>query len=123
MNIQTKFCKTFNLKSKICKHAVYGYDGEDGTWYFCKKDDKACWTYPNGNAKCVDKGYPTITDTQYLKIVAVMNKHELFYELLEDDYDKLKEEILTKLLDWYDEYSSKDKLPIKEDIQKIFEEE
>lgn len=71
---------------------------------------------------CKSPAYHKLTDTDYLKIVAVMNKHELFFELLEDDYDKLKEEILTRLIEWYDEYSPKDRKPIKEDIQKIFEE-
>lgn len=72
---------------------------------------------------CKSPAYPKITDTRLLKIITIMNKHELFYELLEDDYEKLKEEILIKLLDWYDEYSPKDKKPIKEDIQKIFEDD
>jgi len=52
-----------------CKNAEYGYEGEEGTWYYCKKEDKECWTYPNGDADCVEKGYPPFTAEKLINLV------------------------------------------------------
>lgn len=60
-----------------CKNAEYGYEGEEGTWYYCKKEDKECWTYPNGDADCVEKDYPPFTAEKQLELLKIcFDKYE-----------------------------------------------
>jgi hypothetical protein len=64
-----KMMQNVGIKLGCCKYAEYGYEGEEGTWYYCKKEGKECWTYPNGNANCVEKGYPPFTAEKQLEIL------------------------------------------------------
>jgi hypothetical protein len=52
-----------------CKYAKYDYEGEEGTWYYCTKEGKECWTYPNGDADCVEKGYPPFTAEKQIELI------------------------------------------------------
>lgn len=67
-----KLYENVGIKLGCCKYAEYGYEGEEGTWYYCKKEGKECWTYPNGNANCVEKGYPPFTAEKQLEIVKMI---------------------------------------------------
>lgn len=64
-----KLYENAGIELGCCKYAEYGYEGEEGTWYYCIKENKECWTYPNGDADCVEKGYPQFTAEKVLKII------------------------------------------------------
>jgi len=64
-----KLYKNAGINLGCCKYAKYDYEGEEGTWYYCTKEGKECWTYPNGDADCVEKGYPPFTAEKQLKLI------------------------------------------------------
>lgn len=45
-NLSKVLCEKCGIISTSCMYAQYGYEGEEGTWYFCKKNNEECWTYP-----------------------------------------------------------------------------
>ena len=61
-----KLYENTGVKLDCCKYAKYGYEGEEGPWYYCKKEGRECWTYPHGDADCVEKGYPPLTAEKQL---------------------------------------------------------
>lgn len=61
-----KLYENAGVKLGCCKYAKYGYEGEEGTWYYCTKENKECWTYPNGDADCVEKEYPPFTAEKHI---------------------------------------------------------
>lgn len=67
-----KMYENAGIKLDCCKYAKYGYEGEEGTWYYCKKEDRECWTYPTVNADCVEKEYPPFTAEKQLEIVKMI---------------------------------------------------
>ena len=69
MNEIEKLYENAGIELGCCKYAEYGYEGEEGTWYYCIKENKECWTYPNGDADCVEKGYPPFTAEKELKLI------------------------------------------------------
>lgn len=114
---EKQFYKVFEIKKTgICKHAQHGYEGEEGTWYFCKKDDKECWTYPGGSAKCVEKDFPPITDSIYLNLMVIIQKNNLITEGFKDinTEEDLKAFILTALIQNVNE--------VKNEVQELFNE-
>ena len=74
-----KLYENVGIKLGCCKYAEYGYEGEEGTWYYCKKEGKECWTYPNGNANCVEKGYPPFTAEKQIEIENVILQNKKNY--------------------------------------------
>jgi len=72
-----KLYENVGINKTICKYAKYGYEGEEGTWYLCTKnssnginlEDRECWTYPTGNADCVEKEYPPFTAEKQLELI------------------------------------------------------
>lgn len=70
--IKEEFLKTFKIVPTCCKYAQYGYEGEEGTWYYCIKENKECWTYPTGIAGCVEKDIE-ITDRNILQLICILN--------------------------------------------------
>lgn len=69
MNEIGKLYENAEVKLGCCKYAKYGYEGEEGTWYYCKKEGKECRTYPNGDADCVEKDYPPFTAEKQLELI------------------------------------------------------
>ena len=71
-----KMYENAGIKLDCCKYAKYGYEGEEGTWYYCKKEDRECWTYLTaGNADCVEKEYPPFTAEKQIAILMfILNK-------------------------------------------------
>ena len=75
--LEKKFFDTFGIEqSNMCKYAKYGYEGTEGTWYLCSKNQKECWTYPS-NTTCKDKmtSYPEITDRILLNLICIANEY------------------------------------------------
>lgn len=75
--LEKKFFDTFGIEqSNMCKYAKYGYEGTEGTWYFCAKNQKECWTYPSDTG-CKDKmtSYPEITDRRLLNLICIANEY------------------------------------------------
>ena len=75
--LEKKFFDTFGIEpSNMCKYAKYGYEGTEGTWYFCAKNQKECWTYPSDTG-CKDKmtSYPQITDRILLNLICIANEY------------------------------------------------
>ena len=68
MNEVEKLYENAGVKG-CCKYAKYDYEGEEGTWYYCTKEGKECWTYPNGDADCVEKGYPPFTAEKQIELI------------------------------------------------------
>ena len=64
----TKLYENAGIKLDCCRYAKYDYEGEEGTWYYCKKEGRECWTYPDGDADCVEKGYPPFTAEKQLTL-------------------------------------------------------
>ena len=64
-----KLYKNAEVELDCCKYAEYGYEGEEGSWYYCKKEGRECWTYPHGDADCVEKGYPSFTPKKQLTLI------------------------------------------------------
>ena len=78
--LEKKFFDTFGIEpSNMCKYAKYGYEGTEGTWYFCAKNQKECWTYPSDTG-CKDKmtSYPEITDRILLNLICIANQYEYY---------------------------------------------
>ena len=115
---EKQFYKVFEIKkTDICKHAQHGYEGEEGTWYFCKKDNKECWTYPNSSSECVEKDFPPITDSIYMEFMVIIQRNHLVTESYPEIQTKeeLKEFILMALLQNVD--------IVKREIQELFKTE
>ena len=75
--LEKKFFNAFGIEqSNMCKYAKYGYEGTEGTWYFCAKNQKECWTYPSDTG-CKDKmtSYPEITDRILLNLICIANEY------------------------------------------------
>lgn len=81
MNEIEKMYENAGIKLGCCKYARYGYEGEEGTWYYCTKDNKECWTYPNGDANCVEKDYLTFTAEKQLKLIKWISAQQFHYIL------------------------------------------
>ena len=99
-----ELCKRVDIEPTICKYAKYGYEGEEGLWYFCNKHQKECYTYPTGNANCVAKGFQEPSDTTILKLICAYNlfqnntdklftiaNYSLRYDIIEIILDELKD--------------------------------
>lgn len=69
MNEIEKMYENTGIKLDCCKYAKYGYEGEEGTWYYCTKENKECYTYPDGSANCIEKGYPLFTAEKQLELI------------------------------------------------------
>ncbi len=69
MNEIDKLYENAGIKLGSCIYAEYGYEGEEGPWYFCTKENKECWTYPTGNADCVEKAYPPFNAEKQLELM------------------------------------------------------
>jgi hypothetical protein len=76
-----KLYENAGIKLGCCKYAEYGYEGEEGTWYYCKKENKECWTYPNGNANCVEKGYPPFTAERQIELIKWLVKNQDIFKI------------------------------------------
>lgn len=77
-DIEKQFFETFGIEpSNTCKYAKYGYEGTEGIWYFCSKNQEECWTYPS-DTTCKDKktSYPQISDRILLGLICIANQHE-----------------------------------------------
>ena len=112
---EKQFYKVFEIKkTDICKHAQHSYKGEEGTWYFCKKDNKECWTYPNSSSECVEKDFPPITDSIYLNLMVIIQRNNLITEDVKgiNTKEDLKDFILTALIQNTDE--------VKNEVQELF---
>lgn len=71
--LERYFFDTFGIEpTNMCKYAKYGYEGTEGTWYFCNKNQKECWTYPS-DTTCKDRmtSYPEITDHILLELMCI----------------------------------------------------
>ena len=68
----TKLYENAGIKLDCCKYAKYGYEGEEGPWYYCKKEGRECWTYPHGDADCVEKGYPPFTAEKQIELIKLL---------------------------------------------------
>ena len=79
MSEVTKLYENVGIKLGCCKYAEYGYEGEEGTWYYCKKEGKGCWTYPNGDADCVEKGYPPFTAEKQIELIKWLKDNRNFH--------------------------------------------
>ena len=120
--LEKKFFDTFGIEpSNMCKYAKYGYEGTEGTWYFCAKNQKECWTYPSDTG-CKDKmtSYPPITDHILLELICICNSTYIngytnYFMATGKTKEELKEEILKKCI-----ALSKD---IKHQVRTLFEEE
>lgn len=64
-----KMMQNTGCKLDCCKYAEYGYEGEEGTWYYCKKEGRECWTYPKGDADCVENKYPPFTSEKQIELI------------------------------------------------------
>ena len=97
-----KMYENAGCKLDCCKYAEYGYEGEEGTWYYCKKEGKECWTYPKGDADCVEKDYPPFTAEKQLKILCfiVNNKHSVTFHDQVFSGDRLTLEKIQENLAW-----------------------
>lgn len=102
--IEKQFFETFGIEpSATCKYAKYGYEGTEGTWYFCSKNQKECWTYPS-DTTCKDKmtSYPEITDRILLELICILSGYQKaigsLLEICETNKDGVKEEILEMLI-------------------------
>jgi len=69
-----KMYENAGINLGCCKYAKYDYEGEEGIWYYCTKEGKECWTYPNGDADCVEKGYPTFTAEKQINLILCLSK-------------------------------------------------
>ena len=100
--LEKQFFDAFEIKpNNMCKYAKYGYDGTEGTWYFCDKNQKECWTYPS-NTTCKDKmtSYPKITDSILLELICILGNTSYFLitdDGLPIDVDGLKKSVLHSL--------------------------
>ena len=102
--LEKTFFDTFEIKNNMCKYAKYGYEGTEGTWYFCDKNQKECWTYPS-NTTCKDKmtSYPEITDHILLELICICNSTYIngytnYFMATGKTKEGLKEEILKKCI-------------------------
>ena len=118
--IEKTFFDTFGIKNNMCKYAKYGYDGTEGTWYFCDKNQKECWTYPS-NTTFKDKmtSYPEITDRILLELICILSESpiSISFDVLmlgASDVEKLKGYILLACMGF-----AKD---IKHQVRTLFEE-
>ena len=125
--IEKTFFDTFSIKNNMCKYAKYGYDGTEGTWYFCDKNQKECWTYPS-NTTCKDKmtSYPEITDRILLELICILSgwkQYCISYYIIDAvNINTLKVDILRDcicMLHWY-EFNKCGK-DIKQQVQALFE--
>ena len=78
-----KLYENVGIKLGCCKYAEYGYEGKEGTWYYCTKEGKECWTYPNGNANCVEKDYPPFTAEKQIELIKWLSKRCFYIEISE----------------------------------------
>jgi len=72
-----KMYENAGIETNCCKYAEYGYEGEEGTWFYCTKENKECWTYPNGDANCVEKSYPPFTAEKQIELIKWLSKRRL----------------------------------------------
>ena len=115
--IERQFFDTFEIKpNNMCKYAKYGYEGSEGTWYFCDKSQKECWTYPS-DTTCKDKviSYPQITDNILLELICIAHTSPII-TFVSRDVKSLKEEVLMVLCHWVNNRN------IKQQVQALFEE-
>lgn len=116
-DIEKQFFETFGIEpNSICKYAKYGYDGTEGTWYFCSKNQEECWTYPS-DTTCKDKmaSYPEITDRILLELICiVLNAYDKLEVYTEYTVEKVKEKTLKQLILAQDDVYSQ--------VQALFEE-
>lgn len=102
-DIEKQFFETFGIEpSNTCKYAKYGYEGTEGTWYLCSKNQEECWTYPS-DTTCKDKeaSHPQITDRILLELLCLINQVDMYYYGEEEfytgfNYDNFKQEIISK---------------------------
>ena len=114
--IKEEFFKVFEIeKGPLCKHAMYGYMGSEGTWYKCLKNDCECWTYPN-DTSCEHKevSYPKITHEILLKLICLTNNSSLAGC---NTIEKIKNKVLFDLMLSEKTYESEE---LKQNVQKIF---
>lgn len=104
--LEKTFFDTFEIKNNMCKYAKYGYDGTEGTWYFCDKNQKECWTYPS-NTACKDKttSYPEITDHILLELILIIMHHEDLSGH-STNIQELKDNTLKQLIETYNKFST-----------------
>ena len=116
--LEKQFFDTFGIKpNNMCKYAKYSYDGTEGTWYLCDKNQKECWTYPS-NTTCKDKmtSYPEITDRILLELICIAHTSPVI-TFISRDVKSLKEEVLMVLCNWVNNRN------IKQQVQALFEED
>ena len=121
--LEKQFFDTFGIEpSNMCIYAKYGYDGTEGTWYFCAKNQKECWTYPSDTG-CKDKmtSYPQITDHILLELIFLQPLS------IEFKYPRNIEELKNTLLGYYIEELSLFAEPseaeiFKQQVQALFRE-
>lgn len=119
--IEKQFFETFGInKSTLCKYAKYGYEGTEGIWYFCTKNQEECWTYPFVTG-CEDKmtSYPQITDRILLELICILRNS---YIASGETIDVLKERVLRACIRFQDDLVTTDKT-VKQQVQELFKED
>ena len=121
--LEKQFFDTFGIKpSNMCKYAKYGYEGTEGIWYFCAKNQKECWTYPSDTG-CKDKmtSYPQITSDKLLELICI---NPLCVEFIRPkDISELKYIIIKYFIDNLKSYAELSEAEIfKHQVQALFKE-
>ena len=95
-DIEQRFFETFEIpKSQNCIYAKW--DEHLDSWY-CNRDGKGCWTYPD-NVNCGVRDFPEITDRVLLELYVIYSHFpNVVLQVGFEDVEDLKKHLLTTFI-------------------------